>query len=243
MGMTIFITGTDTEVGKTVFAGGLAMALRERGVDVGIMKPAVTGCRTRGGRRISDDVNFLVSASGCDDDPALICPYMLRDPLAPQVAAEREGTRIDVRTILGAFRKLKNSHDALIVEGAGGLFVPIKKNYFMIDLIAAMGSPIVVVARPGLGTINHTLLSCEAARARNIGVAGIVINNYPKKASTAERTNPDAIRRYARVPLLEILPHLPEVSVEDGKLDGLLDAIEKSIDVGKLLGRLRRMNA
>lgn len=243
MGFAVFVTGTDTEVGKTVVAAGLALAFRERGIDVGVMKPAVTGCRTRRGRRISEDVEFLIKASGCDDDRELVCPYMLREPLAPEVAAEREGVRIDVRRITHAFKRLAREHEALIVEGAGGLFVPIKKNFLMIDLIAALGVPIVVVARPGLGTINHTLLSCEAARMRNIGVAGIVINGYPKKPSTAERTNPDVIRRYARAPLLGVVPRVSGVSVEDCKLDGLLAATEKSIDIKKLLARLRRMNA
>jgi len=242
MGFAVFVTGTDTEIGKTVVAGGLALAFRERGVDVGVMKPAVTGCRTRRGKRISEDVDFLVKASGCEDDPALVSPYMLRDPLAPEVAAEREGVRIDVRKITGAFRKLAKKHEALIVEGAGGLYVPVKRNYLMIELIAALGVPILIVARPGLGTINHTLLSCKAARARGIGVAGIIINNYPTKASIAERTNPDVIRRYARAPLLGVVSHVPGVSVEECRLDGLLQATEKSIDIKKLLTRLRRMN-
>jgi dethiobiotin synthetase len=242
MGFAVFVTGTDTEIGKTVVAGGLALAFRQRGIDVGVMKPAVTGCRTHRGQRISEDVDFLVKASASEDDPRLICPYMLRDPLAPEVAAEREGTRIDIRTIKSAFRRLKESHEALIVEGAGGLFVPVKRNYLMIDLIAAMGVPIVVVARPGLGTINHTLLSCEAARAKSICIAGIIINNYPQKPSTAERTNPDMISRYARAPLLGVVPHLPRVSVENCSLDGLLKTIERSIDIKKLINRLRRMN-
>jgi dethiobiotin synthetase len=167
---------------------------------------------------------------------------MLRDPLAPEVAADREGVRIDIRKITRAFKRLVDSHEVLIVEGAGGLFVPIKRNFLMIDMIASLGAPIIIVARPGLGTINHTLLSCEAAGGRGIGVAGIIINNYPKKATTAERTNPDMIRRYARAPLLGVVPNLPGVSVEDLKLDGLGEAIEKSIDIKKLLGRLRRMN-
>lgn len=240
MGFAIFITGTDTEVGKTVVAAGLAMAFKKRGVDVGVMKPAVTGCRTRRGRRVSEDVDYLVKASGCTDEPRLVSPYMLRDPLAPEVAARREGVRLDLRRIFSAFRRLGERHEALIVEGAGGLFVPIKRKYFMIDLIAALGSPIVLVARPGLGTINHTLLSCEAARTKNIGIAGVVINDYPKKPSLAERTNPDVISRCAGAPLLGVMPHLPGVSVEKGNTEGLLETTEKSIDIGKLLGRLRR---
>jgi dethiobiotin synthetase len=182
-------------------------------------------------------------ASKSEDDPNLVCPYMLRDPLAPEVAAEREGARIDIRTIKTAFKRLAGRHEALIIEGAGGLFVPIKRNYLMIDLIASLSVPIAMVARPGLGTINHTLLSCEVARARNIAIAGIIINNYPKRPSTAERTNPDMIRRYARTPLLGVVPHLPGVSVEKCALDGLLRATEDSIDIKKLLNRLRRMNS
>ncbi len=242
MGFTVFITGTDTEVGKTVVAAGLAMALKKRGIDVGVMKPAVTGCRTRGDTRISEDVDYLIRASASEDDPDLICPYMLRDPLAPEVAARREGVRIDTRKIFRAFKKLAEKHEALVVEGAGGLFVPIKKKYFMIDLIEALGSPIVLVARPGLGTINHTVLSCEATRARDIDIAGVVINGYPEKPSLAERTNPDVIRRYADAPLLGVLPRLPGVSVEDGNAEGLLEATEKYIDIRKLLSRLRRMH-
>jgi len=241
MGFAVFVTGTDTEVGKTVVAAGLAMAFSRRGIDVGVMKPAVTGCRTRKGKRISEDVDYLVRASDSKDDPELVCPCMLRDPLAPETAARREGVRIDIRKIFRAFKRLREKHEALVVEGAGGLFVPIKRKYFMIDMIAALGSPIVLVARPGLGTINHTLLSCEAARARDIGIAGVVINDYPRKPSLAERTNPEAIRRYAGAPLLGVLPRISGVSVEGGKAEGLLEAIEKSIDVGRLLGRLRRM--
>ena len=240
MGYSLFITGTDTEVGKTVVSAGLALALKQRGIDVGVMKPAVTGCRTVRGKRVSEDVEYLMGAADCRDDRALIAPYMLRDPLAPEVAAEREGIRIDIRRITGAFKKLQKKHEILIVEGAGGLFVPIKKRYCMIDLVAALDAPLVVVARPGLGTINHTLLTCEAARARDIDVLGIVINNYPRTPSLAERTNPDVIRRYAGTTLLGIMPTLPGVSVEKKKYNGLVEATEKNIDIQKFLQALRR---
>lgn len=242
MGHALFVTGTDTEVGKTLVSAGLTLALKKRGIDVGVMKPAVTGCRSVRGKRVSDDVEYLIGASGCENDRSLVAPYMLRDPLAPEVAAEREGVRIDIRKIMGAFRKLSRKHEILIIEGAGGLFVPIKKNYLMIDLMAALAAPLIIVARPGLGTINHTLLTCEAARARNIDIMGIVINNYPRRASVAERTNPDVIRRYARTPLLGILPHLPGVSVEKRRYQGLLNATEKHIDIAKVLSTLRRKN-
>jgi len=240
MKCAVFVTGTDTGVGKTVVAAGLALVLRDAGFDVGVMKPVVTGCRSRRGKFVSEDVEYLVSACGCDDERDLVSPYMLREPLAPEVAAGLQNVRIDIRKIIRAFGALRRRHDVLIVEGAGGLFVPIKPKYFMIELVTAMSVPLIVVARPGLGTINHTLLSCEVARAREIDVVGVVINNYAERPSLAERTNPDVLRRYARAPLLGIMPHLPGVSVEERKYGRLSQTTEDSIDVRKVLDHLRR---
>lgn len=240
MKAAIFVTGTDTEIGKTVIAAGLAIAFRERGIDVGVMKPAVTGCRTHRGKRISEDVDYLVGASGSDDDPALVCPFMLREPLAPEVAAGLEDARIDIRKITSAFKKLSDKHEILIVEGAGGLLVPIKRKYFMIDLIARLACPLIIVARPGLGTINHTLLSCEVARARNLDIAGIIINNYPKRPSLAEKTNPEMIQCYSGTRLLGVVPNVPGVSVEKGSYKGLLRAVETNIEIEKIINHLRR---
>ncbi|MBI4832684.1 MAG: dethiobiotin synthase, partial [Candidatus Lindowbacteria bacterium] len=241
---TIFITGTDTEIGKTVVAAGLALAFRESGLDVGVMKPVATGCRSNENRDtpsvtslslFSEDVDYLMGACGCKDGRELVCPQMLREPLAPEVAAELEGVRIDVRKMTRAYKELRRRHDVLIVEGAGGLLVPVKKNYFMVDLVVAFSAPIIIVARPGLGTINHTLLTRELARAKKIDVAGIIINNFVERPSLAERTNPDVIRRYSGDQLLGIMPHLRRVSVAHKRYDGLLEATEANIDVGRIL--------
>ncbi|MBI5116986.1 dethiobiotin synthase [Candidatus Poribacteria bacterium] len=261
MAIAIFITGTDTEIGKTVVAAGLALAFRKAGLDVGVMKPVATGCLPRhessasgesenrdspvakGLSLFSEDVEYLMDACDCKDERKLVCPYMLREPLAPEVAAELEGVRIDVRKMVRAYKELCRKHDALIVEGAGGLLVPIKKNYFMVDLITAFSAPIIIVSRPGLGTINHTLLTRELAGAREIGVAGIIINNYVERPSLAERTNPDVIRRYSGEQLLGIMPQLAGVSVARKKYEGLLEATEANIDVDRILnymGRTRR---
>ena len=242
MKAALFITGTDTEVGKTVVAAGLALAFRNHGLDVGVMKPAATGCRSHRGRLIAEDVEYLVSASGAEDERELICPYMLREPLAPEVAAKFDGVRIDIRKITRAFKELLRRHEILIVEGAGGVFVPIKRNYFMIDLITELSSPMIVVARPGLGTINHTLLTREVARERKIDVMGIIINNYVERPSLAERTNPDVIRRYAGTELLGIMSHLKGVSVTKMTYGGLLKATEHSIDIRNILNHLRKGN-
>ncbi len=111
MGHAVFITGTDTEIGKTVVAAGLALALKHRGIDVGVMKPAATGCRSRRGRRVSEDVEYLVGACDCKDERELVCPYMLREPLAPEVAADLEHARIDIRQIIRAFKELRSRHE------------------------------------------------------------------------------------------------------------------------------------
>jgi dethiobiotin synthetase len=240
MKAAVFVTGTDTEVGKTVVAAGLALALKNRGLSVGVLKPAATGCRSHRGKRIAEDVEYLAGASTSEDERELICPYMLREPLAPEVAAKLEGAHIDIRKIIRAFRELLRRHEVLIIEGAGGVFVPIKRNYFMIDLMAALSSPIIIVARPGLGTINHTLLTREVARERKIDVMGIIINNYVERPSLAERTNPDVIRRYAGTELLGIMPHLKGVSVPKMAYDGLLKATEDNIDIQEILDHLRR---
>lgn len=240
MGHAVFVTGTDTEIGKTIVSAGLALALKNRGIDVGVMKPAATDCPGRKGRRVSEDVEYLLGACASDDERDVVCPYMFREPLAPEVAADIEKEQIDIRKITGAFKKLAAKHEVLIVEGAGGLFVPIKKRFFMIDLIAKLCAPMILVARPGLGTINHTLLSCEAARARNLDLLGIIINNYPKNPSIAEKTNPDMIQKYSRTTLLGVMPYLPGVSVKKKKYAGLLKSVEENVEVDKLINRLRR---
>jgi dethiobiotin synthetase len=235
-----FVTGTDTDIGKTVIAGGLARALHKRGFDVGVMKPAATGCRRRGGKRIAEDVEFLRAAAESNDEPELVCPYMLREPLAPEMAAQIEGIRINTRKIIAAYRELSRKHEVMIVEGAGGIFVPIKKNYFMLDLLPAFTLPTLVVIRPGLGTINHTMLTCEVLRTRGAKVAGLIMNDYPKKPSLSERTNPDVLRRYGKAPLLGVVPHLDGVSVSERKIHGLQEAFEQAVDVKKLISRLRK---
>ena len=236
----LFITGTDTGIGKTVIAGGLAVAFKARGYNVGVMKPVATGCRFRKGKPVAEDVEFLIAASESEDERELVCPYMLREPLAPEVAARLEKTRVDTRRIFSALREISRRHEVVLVEGAGGVFVPIKHNYFMLDLVADLLMPALVVARPALGTINHTLLTCQALHDAGVNIAGILVNDHPKKLSLAERTNPDSLRKYSDAPFFGVVPHLAGVSVSGRKFEGLGEAIERAIDVEKLIAFLRR---
>ncbi|MBI5198532.1 MAG: dethiobiotin synthase [Nitrospirae bacterium] len=209
MSKGIFITGTDTGVGKTVIAGALAIALKDRGYSVGVMKPVETGCKKSGKRLIPSDAIFLKKASRSRDSLDLINPYRFKTPLAPAVASELEGVRIDISRILKAYHTLNKKHDIVIVEGAGGILVPVYKDYLFIDLIRDLTIPVVVVARPGLGTINHTLLTIRCAQEYGIPVIGFILN-YSKdlKPDPSENTNPLVIKRLSNVPLIGIFPFI-----------------------------------
>jgi dethiobiotin synthetase len=202
----IFITGTDTGVGKTVVSAVIARLLRQRGINVGVMKPVTSGCNEVDGRLVSDDAELLCWAAGtdgCDRDTA---PYLLRDPLAPSMAAEREGIRIDFHAIKAAHERLADRHDFVIVEGAGGLMVPVAGGLLIADLAGQLQLPLLVVARPNLGTINHTLLTTFAARQMGLSVKGVVINKYPVQPDPAEEYAPHLLGSLCGAPVLGVFP-------------------------------------
>lgn len=206
MNRGIFITGTDTGVGKTYVAKGIARCLSGLGIDVGVMKPVETGCRMQRRRLMPADAVQLLKAAKAEDSLSLVNPYRFRRPLAPSVAAKLEGRKIDMRKIINAFSILSKRHDFMVVEGAGGIMVPIYKDYLFLDLAIDLGLPVLIIARPGLGTINHTLLTVSALRQREGAVIGIVIN-YAAKArqGLAEKTNPSVIERLSGVHILDIV--------------------------------------
>jgi len=206
---SIFITGTDTGVGKTVVTAALALLLRERGMNVGVMKPVTSGCVERGNSLVSEDAELLAWAAGVplDDDCA---PYCLRTPIAPSVAAARENVRIDFSRIGEAFERLKARHDFVLVEGAGGLMVPLSGGLMVADLVLGLKLPLLVVARPNLGTINHTVLTCFVAKQLGIDVRGSIVNSYPDKPDAAEEYAPHLIDSLSGAPLLGVFPRLEE---------------------------------
>lgn len=207
-GKGIFITGTDTGVGKTYVAAGLAAALKNRSVDVGVMKPAETGCRMRNGRMIPKDALRLMRSAGVKDALSLVNPYRFRAPLAPAVAAELERKTIDPARIVSAFQTLSTRHSYMIVEGAGGIMVPLTGEYAYLDLAKELDVPVLIVARPGLGTINHAMLTIAALRGRKISIAGIIIN-YAQDGKTglAEKTNPATIENLSGIRIAGIIPY------------------------------------
>jgi len=236
----LFITGTDTGVGKTVVAGAIADWFRRRQRRVAVCKPCATGCVRRREGLVSEDAEFLAACSDTPHPLDLICPVRYAEPLAPAIAAERLNETLDWEAIDRSLRLMSVGSDVMIVEGVGGILVPMDRETTVLDFAVALGLPTVIVARPGLGTINHTLLTIAALRAAGVAVAGVVINRYPTDtASAAEETNPRAIERWAmlsggKVPVLCLVPDEPVVSP---KLpDGVIAAVD-AVDWSAFLDR------
>jgi adenosylmethionine-8-amino-7-oxononanoate aminotransferase len=213
----LFVTGTGTGVGKTAVAAALARILRRRGIDVGVMKPAATGVPP------DEDADLLRAAAGSDDPFELVSPLRFRDPLAPAVAADREGRNPDPAVIRRAFESIAGRREFVLVEGVGGLLVPVAWGYSVADMARDLGLPILVVAPAGLGTLNHAALTVEAARARGIPVLGIVlVRECAGERDLAETTNPAALERLCGVPVLGTMERVPAGKARDP--DVLADA-------------------
>lgn len=212
----LFVTGTDTGVGKTFVACALLGALRARGLDVGAMKPVETGVGPEG----PEDARRLREAAGAEDPLEEVCPQRFALPAAPSVAAEAEGRRVELGGLRAAFARLRARHDLLLVEGAGGLLVPLDARTSMADLAAELAFPLLVVARARLGTINHTLLTLEVARARGLPVAGVVVCHADGPLSDADAANLGALRRDLGERLVgEIPPREEGGPARPGELD------------------------
>ncbi len=242
----LFITGTDTGVGKTLTAAAIAATIcksyEKKNVQkkVGVFKPIATGCRSTRDGLVSSDAEFLSHCSQSTCTLEQINPIRYSQPLAPAVAAELSHTPIDWDAMQLAYSNVVTSSDFVLVEGVGGVYVPLEKNYFILDLIADFALPVLIVSRIGLGAINHTMLTVNACRERSLRIAGIVLNGHnPDTASLAEETNPRVIAELTATPILSILPYDPNASVEKGIMtDNILaaaamtswfSAIEKSM--------------
>ncbi len=207
MSKGFFITGTDTGVGKTVVAGGLAAMLKSKGVDVGVMKPVATGGKEIDGRVVSDDALFLMDIIDCPDPYDLVNPICLVPALAPTVAARLSNKVINMETVWNSFEVLRARHEFMIIEGIGGLLVPLSDNFYVADMAKRMNLPLIIVSKPGLGAINHTLLTVTCARNKGLKIEGIIINNPNETCEAmAEKTNPFEIENCSGIPILGIIP-------------------------------------
>jgi dethiobiotin synthetase len=229
----VFVTGTDTGIGKTVVAGAICAALTARGERVAAFKPAVTGVDDQeagassesealasvGGRTADrqalaaphawpPDHELLAEAAGGWRSPAEVAPYVFGPALSPHYAAALAGTPVDPELLAATARAAATSADALVCEGVGGLLVPLTDDYSILDLARALGLPLIVVARTGLGTINHTLLTVEVARAAGLDVAAVVMTPW-SDPEPIERSNRATVERLAGVTVCGLAPTTP----------------------------------
>jgi dethiobiotin synthetase len=200
-----FVTGTDTGVGKTLAAATLCRIERLAGRTVLYAKPVQTGLQ----RAEAGDAAFVAAAALV---PVVEC-LRFPDPLAPTVAAERVGATIDVEGLLADLAKAGDGFDRLVIEGAGGLLVPLWGDVTMADLAERLGAGLVIVTRPALGTLNHTALTLEAARSRALPVDGLIVSGWPADPGVTESTNLERLAGMA--PILGLLPDYPGLDTAD----------------------------
>jgi dethiobiotin synthetase len=220
----LFVTGTDTGVGKTVVAGAVCAALAARGERVAAFKPVVTG--------LDEDVDewprdheLLAAAAGGERPVSEVTPLTFGPPVSPHHAAELAGTTIEPLELAGKAREAAEGADVIVCEGVGGLLVPLTSGYFVRDFALELDVPLIVAARPGLGTINHTLLTLEAARTAGLEIAAVVLTPWPAPPSDMERSNRETIETLGDVRVCGLPPTAPDALAEAGgtlPLDELL---------------------
>lgn len=233
---SFLITGTDTGVGKTVVGCGIAAALTAQGKRVGVLKPAETGCPEREGELYPQDAALLASFAQSSVPLEEICPYRFTPPLAPSVAAEMADTSIEVSRIREHFQRQVASHDVVIVEGAGGLLVPLHDRYSFADLAADLQLPLLIVVGSKLGALNHALLTFHCAQARSLPVLGYILNHPTPASDLAIQTNAQTLAGLTDVPCLGILPCLSlsgDVAADRALLS---EQFQAAIDMQPLLG-------
>jgi len=205
---SLFIAGTDTDVGKTYIAAGLAVAFRKMGIDVGVMKPFAAGRAEKKGYKSEDIVILSRAAKACDPEK-LVNPQFFKIPASPYTAWKTLKTKPKISTILSSFKKLTKLHDMILVEGMGGIMTPILKNYYITNLIKEMKIPAVIVTRSKIGTVNHTIMTCKMCEKYKIPVKGIIINNfddgYPIPELKRDLQNLTGIKVLGSIPFIKNL--------------------------------------
>ncbi|MHC4665565.1 MAG: dethiobiotin synthase [Planctomycetota bacterium] len=231
----LFITGTDTGVGKTVVAGAIARILTDKGRKVGVFKPIATGCRRDWEGLVSYDTEFLANCANSNLSLPTITPAGYVTAAAPLVSAANEGRPIDFAGIANAYRQVCEDNDIVIVEGIGGARVPLAEEFDVLDLAVEFGLPVVVVSRPNLGTINHTLMTIDCVRAARLKIAGVVINGYDAtKATVAEDTAGQVVAQCSGIGILAVVPFDETVSIEQPSLGETIVSSLLNCDWAKL---------
>ena len=210
-----FITGTDTGIGKTVVTACLTTLFKSQDMDVGVMKPIETGVDPVCSSSANSDAKFLMESSSSTDAEEEVCPYRLKTPASPYQSAQIEGTQIHPSTILEKFKVLQSRHSMMMVEGIGGLLVPITYRYCVADLALEIGLPLIIVSRLRIGTLNHTLLTINVAQQYGLKIKGIILNQHEAGVlNDVEIKQGELVEEFSGVPILGTCPYLEDVSSE-----------------------------
>jgi len=232
-----FITGTDTGVGKTVTTACLLSLYRKHRLNVGVMKPIETGVDPECSSSANSDAKFLLEICQSSDPLSQVSPVRLKTPASPYQAAKMENRAIDMDRIFNSFHQLSDKYDNLLVEGIGGLLVPLQPDYLVCDLIRDLGLPLLVVGKNTLGTLNHTLLTLRVAEQAGIPVKGVILNRTEAGGKDAiESGHADIITEFSGIPVLGEIPFLGQIS-EKSFTGDLLDKVEASLDFSELIPR------
>ncbi len=231
----LFISGTDTGIGKTIVVGSLARALNERGVHAGVMKPVASGSRTIDGKQTSEDADFLKRVSGVDDELDMINPYALTAPLAPSAAARMEKVVIDFEKIKRCYEKLSKEYELMLVEGVGGLLVPLNEKEMVADLIKFLNIPVLIVVGSKVGAINHTLLTITCVKTLGIEVAGIILNHAEPVSEDVIRSNREELINFTNIPILGEIPYGGTLKSGCKGEEALIKSVGDNIEIERLL--------
>jgi dethiobiotin synthetase len=212
----LFITGTDTGIGKTLIAGAIVKILADEGLKAGVFKPIATGCRNTWDGLLSRDSEFLAYCANTNLSFSTITPVRYVTAAAPIVCAAHERRQINFQAVAEAYKEICENSDFVVVEGIGGVRVPLTEEFDVLDLAVEFDLPVVVVSRPNLGTINHTLMTIDCIRAAKLKIAGVVINGFDATTATiAEETAQSVIRQCGGVEVLAVVPFDETATVEE----------------------------
>jgi dethiobiotin synthetase len=232
----LLITGTDTGVGKTLVGCGLATTLSAQSKTVGVMKPAETGCAPRDGVLYPEDAARLAAFARTPLSLDRVCPYQFALPVAPSVAAARAASSIDPSRLVAVFRENAAQCDYMLVEGAGGLLVPLVGRYTFAELARDLDLPLLLVVGSKLGALNHTLLTLQCAQAHALPVIGYIVNHTSPETDEATQTNVQTLAQLTDVPCVGVLPftRLTGDVEQDRKI--LQELFVRAVDLEKVLG-------
>tara|TARA_Y100000310_G_scaffold338732_1_gene429268 strand:+ start:1385 stop:2071 length:687 start_codon:yes stop_codon:yes gene_type:complete len=210
---SIFVTGTDTDIGKTCISAGIALALKKSGINVGVMKPFMCGISQKTSFS-HDDVTTLTNAANVNDPRELVNPFFFPISASPYTAAKNLGVKINIKQVLDSYEKLSEIHDVMLIEGIGGIMTPILRDFSVIDLIKNLHTNTLIITSSKIGTVNHTVMTCKLCKNLGIPVKGLIINNFQSEGYPIPQLERD-LNDLTDLPILCSLPHVNNFNLDD----------------------------